>query len=55
MMSKTILSHQQFVVFFLVVCSFVSFLFPLFFALPTKVILSAILFPIESPVASAVF
>ena len=35
--------------------SFISFSFSLFFDLPNEVIVSAILFPIKSPVASALF
>ena len=42
--------------FFLMVCRFLVFdiSFSLLFVLPTEVVLSAILFPIKSPAASAV-
>ena len=56
---KRILIHQQLAVFFLAVCKFlVVYLFHLlflYFLFYTEVILLAILFPIRSPVASAVF
>ena len=51
-MLKTILNHQLFAVFFLVACKFFPFLYSF---LPTEVILSAVVFPIKSRVASAVF
>ena len=56
-MLKRFLSHQLFVVFFLVKCKFPlpSFFFFFFFDLPIEVILSAISFSVKSPVAFAVF
>ena len=54
-MLKKISSHQWFVAFFLVECKFLLLCLFFSFDLPIEVILSAILFLIKSPVASAVF
>ena len=53
---KTILSKKYLLSFFWWYVNFLTFVFfSLLFALPTEIILLAILFPIKSPVASVVF